>query len=187
MDLLVFLGLQPRDILAPSASLLTLLFTVGSFWWTNWRRGHIAVGRPRTYSYAPARDRTLLLLPLPLSNTGAKTIVISALRLREAGHTYRIIPQVRTRTSALPKSEGVDFATAIALEGREATITFAEFESDVSFRLKQGVNSLTIDGWLEHKRKWKKLGVVQVHANLEEHVGQSERLITYDNIEAFRS
>jgi len=185
MNVCTQFGLQPRDILAPSAALLTLLFTVGSFWWTNWRRGRIIVGRPRTYSYAPARDRTILLIPLPLSNTGAKPIVLSALRLRSPDNQQIAAPQVRTRTAALPKSEGVDFASAISVGGRESLVAFPEFQAEPSFRLSDGRNRLVLEAWLEHKQTWKRIGTVELYAKSEDQRGKGENLVPYDNIDAF--
>lgn len=178
-------GFQLRDFLTPTVALLALLFTVGSFWWGNWRRGRIVVGRPRTYSYATNDERTILLLPLPISNTGARTIIVSALRLVPKVGERRDIPYVRVRTAAVPKSDGTDFASAVTIGGRGAVVKFCEFEADNSFRLTDDLNVFYVEALLDHKRQWIKLGQVSLHVNPADHSRNSGRFITYDNLPSF--
>jgi hypothetical protein len=60
---------------------LALVFTVGSFYWMNWRKGKLIVGPPSTYGITCSANRLIVELPFIFFNNGATTKVIHNLRL----------------------------------------------------------------------------------------------------------
>lgn len=108
-------------------SILALAFTVASFWWMNVRSGHLTSFEPQTYSGYMKEQSFRLRLPLTIYNTGAKTLVVTDLRvvfLKEAV----VVPVITFRSSLKPVSaDVVDFAHPFSVPGRQAVTRFVEF------------------------------------------------------------
>src|SRR5437867_1652885 len=60
---------------------LALAFTIGSFWWMNWRRGSLTVTAPGSFAATTQQDRLILLLPFVFYNDGPVPYVVRDLRL----------------------------------------------------------------------------------------------------------
>lgn len=102
----------------PSASLLVasmaLVFTIGSFWWLNGRRGRLKSFEPHSFALGimPADLVVLLRFPLVLYNTGATPIVVQDIRLTFPKESYATAPLPRrnTRSQIMPMpGEGTRF------------------------------------------------------------------------------
>jgi hypothetical protein len=109
-------------------SVLALIFTVGSFWWMNARRGSIEIGRPGTYAFAASTLR--LRLPLALYNTGATALIVTDIRFRPQSATDGEPYLWLATLSNLRPTEGEprDFTTPFAVLGRSTVEIVAESE-----------------------------------------------------------
>lgn len=110
-------------IAALAISILALLFTLGSFWWLNARRGSLQAATPQSYAFV---DGFRLRLPLALFNSGAVPLLVTDLRIRiaEVGH----FPWQTTRATLRPSSDDEHaFGTPFSVHGRSTKELIAEF------------------------------------------------------------
>jgi hypothetical protein len=84
-------AIESASWLTPSLVISTcaLLFTIGSFWWLNARRGKLRSPRPHSFAAAFTPHDLLINLPLILHNTGAPAVVVQDFRLRLDKSTER--------------------------------------------------------------------------------------------------
>ena len=95
------------NVAALIIAVLALLFTVGSFWWLNARRGKLQVARPPAYAFA---RKVRLRLPLTFYITGAKALIVADLRVVIDGEAKRAMPWITTRSTLRPEgSDGFAF------------------------------------------------------------------------------
>ena len=98
-----------------------LAFTVGSFWWIQLRRGNLQSYEPQTYSGYIQASSFRLRLPLTIYNTGARTLVVTDLRV-----LFVAPPQSLSRPSPFDptikplSSDTLDFVHPFAVPGRQA-------------------------------------------------------------------
>jgi hypothetical protein len=142
-------------------AVLALLFTVGSFWWLQARRGKLQTFRPHSFAAVATPQVTLLRLPLVFYNTGAKPIVVQDLRLRfpdESGAPLPL-PWRSTRTKLKPVEDDVDDLPAIfAVPGRSTVQMFIEFGSPwPGFALGGKEVDTTVETYLAHHGEWREL------------------------------
>ncbi len=112
---------------ALAISIMALIFTVGSFWWLNARRGALRTYEPTTWAAHVGQDNSRLRLPLVLHNTGAAALVVIGLRLRftEGGE---LMPWEWTRTQVNPKDNDIKDVTApFSIPGGGTRELVAEF------------------------------------------------------------
>lgn len=113
-------------------SILALIFTVLSFWWMNWRTGHLHVSGPRSYAAKGALDgRLILRFPFVFFNDGPMPIIIQNLRLifveENDGRPLKFAATVKKiRTS--DEDQERDFAVQFPVRGREALPLICEFQ-----------------------------------------------------------
>ena len=139
-----------------------LLFTVGSFWWLQMRRGHLKGYAP--HSFAAYFEGIILFLrfPLVIYNTGAASLVVLDLQLKFPDEPESIIPLPwRTSRSQLSPSPGDlgSFPGAFAIAGRSAEQHFIEFGGPwPGIQMKAGETyRCRIEAKLGHNQKWKEL------------------------------
>jgi hypothetical protein len=109
---------------------LALLFTVASFWWIQVRRGRLVSYEPQSYSGYLIGAGFRFRLPLTIYNTGARTLVVTDLRLSFVD-LDSIAPVITFRRSLKPTKDDVeDFAHPFAVSGRSAVSRFVEFGSN---------------------------------------------------------
>jgi hypothetical protein len=112
---------------------MALVFTVASFWWIQVRTGRLVSYHPRVYAGAFRPGTLRIRLPLTILNTGARTLVVTDLRL-EFEDTGVQAPVISFRHSIRPGSEDTqDFAHPFAVAGRQAVSKFVEFGTDGSW------------------------------------------------------
>lgn len=99
-------------------SCLALLFTIGSFYWLQARKGQLKLYPVITFSGYWNTSRLVLRLPVILFNSGARPRVITALRLVTTGDKgTRIVLECHSfRKTIDPMSEDMeDMAHAYAI------------------------------------------------------------------------
>lgn len=133
---------------------LALLFTVASFWWIQVRRGRLVSYEPQTYSGYTTSGGFRFRVPLTIYNTGARTLVVTDLRLRFVDQDVAV-PMITFRRTVRPGTDDVeDFAHPLTIPGRSAVSRFVEFGTnhwapapDTWYRL--GVEARDDRGWSE--------------------------------------
>jgi hypothetical protein len=112
-------------------ALAALGFTVGSFWWMNWRVGSLTVpGAPSSFAGTTQNGRLILLFPLVFYNSGPVPYVVRDLRLRFGDEPDGPpLSYHRVRSGISPShSELEDLSAAFPVGGNEAVRMFCEFE-----------------------------------------------------------
>jgi hypothetical protein len=145
-----------------------LLFTVGSFWWLQARRGALTCYPVQSFSGYLAADRAALRLPLALFNNGAVPFVVTDLRLRlDPEGRDRVVMHFRTtRTALRPASDDVvDFAHPFCVPGRSVVQLYIEFATSdpPSELLWAAPVQATVEARLGHDDEWRRLGGMPLH------------------------
>lgn len=169
-------------------ALSALIFTLGTFWWLNIRRGKLQlVGKPRSFAIAVANSKIHLNIPLAFYNSGATPVWAINIELRPAsGDLPERIPFVATRPGVNPRSDDDrPFATQVVLAGRESKVICCEFieESQSTPTLHEG--RLVLGVVVEEARSWGKtkqreLGTIELQIS-ETVLRQIQHYIAYDN------
>jgi hypothetical protein len=110
-------------------STLALLFTVGSFWWMNLRRGCLLAWGPLNYAGFLEAERVRLTVPLVIENTGPRTLVVRDLRLL-AEEVPLTSTNLRGALYGPDFHEVLDHPSGFAVQGRSTVKLFAEFGRD---------------------------------------------------------
>ncbi len=165
---------------------LALLFTVGSFWWLNARRGRIESYAPQSFAatFMFHTRTTLIRLPLVLYNTGASPLVVQDLRLRFPREDDALagFPWRTSRKSIKPEPDDVeDFPAVFAVPGRTAQQLFIEFGGPFPGVVPRGRDYLVrVEAKLSHKSEpgWTELVTFTLRAGRVAHPGS---YIAYSN------
>jgi hypothetical protein len=176
-----------RNLLGPIIALFALGFTVGTFWWNNWRRGNLEVDRPRTFAaFQNKATKLRLLLPLVLSNTGARSLVVTALRLVSVDRKCTI-PCVSVRTNIDPLQGSRSFITNFVIGGRDSVLKICEFEAQGIEVLTAGPNEFRAEVLLADSGVWSDIGSFEVFIE-EARLAQLESdYVVYDNARSMPS
>ena len=159
-----------------------LLFTVGSFWWIQVRRGRLRCYTSHCYSGAYAPHKLVFVLPLVLHNPAPAPLIVADLRLRidaqgqQGGDDSAELPiclrWIASHTSVYPKNETRIYSAAFAVDGRKAVEKFIEFQRDDPPTLLQGgPYRATIEALIEPRRwwssrKWRKIASYTLNTQL---------------------
>ncbi len=136
---------------------LALIFTVGSFWWLHAREGHLVANRPAEFAMALTAQQSRLRIPLVIYNTGARTLVVEALRLKIGSATDKPLEWITTRDRLQPASdEEWDFCSPFAIDGRHAVQRFVEFgETPPAWKPDPGTTQdMTVEARTLRDEKW---------------------------------
>jgi hypothetical protein len=137
-----------------------LLFTIGSFWWINVRRGRLRTYPPASFAASLTSKKLIMCLPIVLYNTGAAPLVVLMLRLRfvEASADARPVPWQNTRDKLPPDQTEKSLAASFAVPGRTACQLFLEFsQDDPDYVPPAATVSVRLEARLGHSKKWKTL------------------------------
>jgi hypothetical protein len=149
-------------IVAPLVvSVAALLFTVVSFWWLQARRGRLVSYVPLAYAgyFNPSAFR--LRLPLTIYNNGARTLVLTNLRLVFLDDDMAI-PVISFRKTLKPLTDDVaDFAHPFAVSGRATESRFIEFGSDLWSPALDKTCRVRVDGRTGSDDVWSELVVME--------------------------
>jgi hypothetical protein len=183
-----------------AVALLALLFTIGSFWWIQVRRGRLRCYTSHVYSGAFGADKLILVLPIVLHNPAPAPLAVIDLRLRidglrgRRGSDYTELPLnlrwIASHAAVYPKNETRTYAAPFAVDGRKATERFIEFQCDnPATLLEDGPYAATVEvlvapsGWFTRQR-WHKLVAYTFNTQL---AGEARaRLIPRSNDPDFR-
>lgn len=162
-------------------SCLALLFTIGSFYWLQARKGRLKLYPVITFSGYWNKSRLVLRLPVILFNSGARPRVITALRLVTTDDEgTRIVLECHSfRKTIDPTSEDMeDMAHAYAIPGRQVVTKHAHFAVDSLPVFNQaGPASFQMQALVDDSIRWRKMGDVMVHVEIM----YTSSYITYSN------
>jgi len=141
---------------------LSFLWTVGTFWWMQWRKGRIQVGPPRSFAARGSSDEQLMLyLPLIFFNTGPTPRVIEDLRVVFLGGLDPTPLTYVARGEALPGSKPNQdrlFSTQFGIPGRQLVTGVFEFQrrpGKLLFEAKR--YNLALEARLDGSETWSRL------------------------------
>jgi hypothetical protein len=120
-------------------SVLALLFTVGSFWWMNWRPAKVSLGKPRSFAIQRISQGNMLVICVPLVfvNSGARPALVQNLRLIVPGLAGERRLAFNSTANSLERGAHRELATQFPVGSRETVRLFCDFvlqPTDVSFR-----------------------------------------------------
>jgi hypothetical protein len=184
----------PTPWLTPSVAIavLALLFTVGSFWWIQARRGRLRTFPPHSYAGVFTEQDVILSLPLVLHNTGPAPIVVLDFRLRidkteqqlewtqgEGQLNERpLLPfymswrAIQMQLDPAGESHGEKHGerhmpSPFPVEGRHATQKFIEFgRRQPALIPVNGPYTATVEAKLAHRPSWRPLLSFPLHTEL---------------------
>lgn len=139
------------EIAAIAIAVLALLFTVGSFWWLNARRGSLTAVVPPVYAFVGGFR---LRFPVAVFNDGAVPLLIIDLRIAISGAgTYEWLT---TRTSLKPKGDdGHEFAVPFSVTGRGTGTVIAEFGGDYDWLPQAGAShEIHLEALIDGEADW---------------------------------
>lgn len=160
-------------------SAAALIFTVGSFYWLQARKGQMRAQKVSTFSGAIRPDGVFLRLPIMIYNTGAKPRVVSGLRLRFCGGEQEVLECQTFRTGLEAKTgDTQDFFHPYVVPGRGIDTKFAQFQGRyLPHRFGDEPTFFDIEVQCEGSPKWKAIGRVEVHTEIM----HTAIYITYSN------
>jgi hypothetical protein len=162
-------------------SCLALLFTVGSFYWLQARKGRLKLFPVITFSGYWKKSRLVLRLPVILFNSGARPRVITALRLvttDNEGKTIVLECHSFRKTIDPTPDDMEDMAHAYAIPARQVVTKHAHFAVDSLPVFNQpGPTSFQVQALVDVSTRWHKLGNVAVHVEIM----YTSSYITYSN------
>ncbi|MGW1203289.1 hypothetical protein [Streptomyces cyaneofuscatus] len=172
-------GMTFKDVATPIIASTTFLFTLGTFWWNNWRRGNLYADHPRSFILKRINGHLLIRAPIILQNSGARTLSVVAMRLRnEEGHVAAFTRLHEAMDLDIKKST---FATGFVIDGRDSKAMVCEFDSSEDDFIKPGTNNFHLDVLFSRRKKWTPNGLIRlsVTSSLLERV--DSRNIPFDN------
>lgn len=154
-------------------AIFALLFTIGSFWWIQVRRGRLRCYTSHVYSGAFSPSKLVFVLPLVLHNPAPAPLTVIDLRLRiteqkdreskDAGILPLGLRWIASHTAVYPRNETRNYAAPFAIDGRKAIERFIEFQCDnPDTTLEDGPYEATIEALVAPRRwssrdRWRKL------------------------------
>ncbi len=152
-----------------------LLFTIGSFWWINVRRGQLRSYTPTTYAASMSGAKLVVCVPLVLYNSGAAPIVVLTMRLRfvDAPVGAGAVPWQNTREKLPPDPSTKSLAAVFAVAGRTAEQRYVEFSrDDLGFSPPHVRVPVVVEARLAHKQDFQPL--IQFTLDVERIAGQAQ-------------
>jgi hypothetical protein len=167
-------------------STLALLFTIFSFWWMNWRRGKLIIGKPNSFAASSQGENNLLLVQLPLIfyNSGALAHVVQNLRLTlKQDKRKSAILYFNNTLDSLASNDGREWARQFAVNARSAYSSVFVFQRRPGqFVFSTGKVTAILEGKINNSDKWQVLLSFELYTpetiigNLNNNV-----LLVYDN------
>jgi hypothetical protein len=150
-------------------AVLALVFTVGSFWWIQARRGRLRCYTSHIYSGSFAPEKLVLVLSLVLHNPAPAPLVVTDMRLRldrrkgELGKDSTDLPihlqWIASHSAIYPTSDTRAYAAPFAVDGRKAIERFIEFQlDDPPTLLTDGPYRATVQVIVEPRGWWTRPG-----------------------------
>lgn len=158
---------------------LALVFTVGSFYWLQARKGRLKLYPVTTFGGAASNETFTLRMPIIIYNTGAIPRVVTGIRLRLQGNRTIVFECVSFRKTMEPTpNDSEDYAHPYVVPGRSVVTKYAHFfAEDFARHLNHRPSVFELEVWLDDCTGWKVLGKIEVHAE----VMHTSRYSTYSN------
>jgi hypothetical protein len=180
-------GNTVQDWASIAVALAALGFTVGSFWWMNWRVGSLTVpGAPSSFAGTTQNGRLILLFPLVFYNSGPVPYVVRDLRLRFGDEPDGPpLSYHRVRSGISPShSELEDLSAAFPVGGNEAVRMFCEFErTPIGREMTAGRHPLILEALTDKRSAWQSLLSFDLHLTLNAEVAMPSTFISFRNRE----
>jgi hypothetical protein len=141
-------------------SVFALLFTVGSFWWIQSRRGRLHGYAPRGYG-ADFHTPILVVLPLVLHNPAPAPLIVTDARLRlrspDQGIQDSLLRWSGLRSAIVSSAErgGDKYPSPFSVAGRKTVEKFLQFRGEKRLAFETGPFEATIELIVE-PRRWRK-------------------------------
>ena len=158
------------DTAAIIISILALLFTVGSFWWMNWRKGDLQVSPPRSYAITSSDTALTLQLPFIFFNNGPTPIFVHNLRLvfTEVRPQESVVFQGTVKELGFPETP-MKTATQFPIRGLEVQLIICWFMNPGSrLRLKAGIYPVELHAMLDDRSDWNTVSSFTLNIDEEE-------------------
>lgn len=172
-------GLTFKDIATPIIAFTTLLFTLGTFWWNNWRRGNLYVDHPRSFILKRIDGHFLIRAPMILQNSGARSLSVVAMRLRDKEGNVAAFTRLHEAMDL--DSKRSTFATGFVIDGRDSKEMVCEFDSSEDDFVKQGANDFHLDVLFSRRKRWAPNGAIRLSIDSDLLENTRSRSIPFDN------
>ena len=145
-------------VVAVGVSVVALAVSIITLWLTQLRAGELAASPPKAWAGSIYERQAIIMVPLAVSNTGARGKVILDLRLVLLDEPDRPMEWVRTRPELRPEVGDPSFAAPIVLDGASAAVHFVEFQREPGRRPEAGSWAARIDAeTMDSPGEWKPL------------------------------
>lgn len=162
-----------------------LAFTIGSFWWMNWRVGKLTVpAAPRSYAGTTQNGKLILVFPFVFYNSGPVPYVVRDLRLRFRDEADGIpLSFQRVRSGVSPTHAKLeDLSAAFPVRGNEAVRVFCEFErAPVGRSMKAISHPLVLEALTDKNEVWQSLLSFDLAVNANAEVALPTNFISFTN------
>jgi|SRR6476469_769286 len=183
--------------ITPSVAIATfaLLFTAGSFWWIQVRRGRLRCYTSHVYTGSFSSSKLVFVVPLVLHNPAPAPLIVIDLQLcvseqknrksRDADVLPISLRWIASHTAVYPQNETRSYAAPFAVDGRKAVEKFVEFQYDnPPSTLEDGPFYATIEAIVAPRHwsspaRWRKLTAYQFNTQLA--TGSRANLIPRSN------
>jgi hypothetical protein len=165
-------------------SIVALLFTIGSFWWINARRGKLKSFEPLSFAAMVHTDNSVFRFPLVLYNTGAKPIIVQNLRMRFPKETGVSVFGWRTMRSEIEPHAGEEtyLPAGFSVPGRTAEQVFVELDGRFPNAAPEPrIYAAAIEAKLGHRKRWQSLVSFNLHID---HLTEPSKYVAYSNVPA---
>jgi hypothetical protein len=155
------------SLVAILIAVLSLAFSVGSFYWMHWRRGKLQLNNPPWFAGHGSPEMQILSLPFVLFNTGAKALVVEKLRLVQPDspeeQAFRFAA-MRERWITDIGKEPREWSRPFVVNGGQTFFRVFEFRRDAgSTRFSEGVVRFALEAKLMDRADWQQLIRFDVH------------------------
>lgn len=148
-----------------------LIFSIGSFYWLQARKGRLKLFPVVAFSASASAERFRLRLPITIYNTGAKPRVVVAVRLRLLGSSPDFYLECHNYRKTIDGNEK-DFEDAPApyvVPGRNVVTKFPHFHADTVRGLLGNEGEpcrFDLQALLDDKPDWISMGEIEVHTQI---------------------
>ena len=158
---------------------LALMFTVGSFYWLQARKGRLRTAPVTTFSARLTNTSGGIRIPVTIYNSGARPRIISGVRLRLKGESNLVFVchTLRKTLDATP-SDTEDFFHPYAIPGRSVVTKYPHFAvQGFAKHLSDAPIRLDLEVLTDSDVKWRVLSTVELHTEIV----HSLAYVTYSN------
>jgi hypothetical protein len=158
---------MPFALVALLIAVLSLGFSIGSFYWMHWHRGKLQLNEPPWFAAYGSTEKQILSLPFVFFNTGAKTLVVEKLRLVQPeeyqAQAFRFTA-MRDRWVTEIGNEPREWSRPFVVSGRQTVFKVFEFRRDSgSTTFTEGTMRFALEAKLMDRTQWQQLILFDVH------------------------